>query len=401
MATLTINYTPQYAGSHRICYRIQASPANSYCCLVDSTPSSIGVPKSYVINIGASPCSGVPGVDTESCDPVIYEGYVQPTCDPDSSLDQRVAWNFDFNVTPTCTSYEVTCSSSGVLGMNITNPGSGYNPLSPPAVTIAAPTGSGPVQATGTAVIGNGAITGTTVLNSGAGYTDGTYPFCPLTGGTGTGADASVVISGGAVVGFILGNEGSGYSDSDNLSLDTGVVGVPGTPADVEVTSDLGELTSVLITTGGAGYIVVPSATVAAPGGMGVTATITAEMSPCSEMQSFDCVEDDADPGITIPFLETVVMCSKTTPVADDGYTITEGDPCCDCAQHTISVLGSDITVPLIYWTSCDGSSTRDLVSVVNQESGFTTSVCAIQGSVGIYPEYESLVDVIVTGPCS
>lgn len=75
------------------------------------------------------------------------------------------------------------------------------------------------------AVISFGAITG------GSGYTNGTYTNVALTGGTGTGAKATVVVSGGAVTSVSIpagDNAGTGYLATDSLSAAAASIGGTG-----------------------------------------------------------------------------------------------------------------------------------------------------------------------------
>jgi hypothetical protein len=61
----------------------------------------------------------------------------------------------------------------------------------------------------------------TTILNSGADYTTGTYTNIPLTGGSGSGATAVVTVSGAGLVSNIqIQDGGSGYRRGDFLSVD-------------------------------------------------------------------------------------------------------------------------------------------------------------------------------------
>jgi len=73
------------------------------------------------------------------------------------------------------------------------------------------------IPATGIATLG--AITG------GSGYTDGTYSNVPLTGGTGTGATATIVVVGGIVTSVTIIDGGLGYTASDSLSASTTDIG--------------------------------------------------------------------------------------------------------------------------------------------------------------------------------
>jgi len=400
MSTITVTYTPQSTGSHRICYRVQATPANTYCCEVDVTPSVIGVPKNYIITIGAFPCGSVPGVDLESCDPVVYEGYVQPVCEEESSLAERSPWSTNFVVVPTCKQYDIACIVSGVQSILITNKGSGYNPGVPPNVTIDAPTGAPPVQATGLAIVGLGVASAGFIIFQGAGYTNGVYPNCPLTGGSGAGLLATVVITLGQISSITITNGGTGYLVGDVVAPDTFVVGVPGVAGSYQITvSDYGEVNSVTITNPGDGYIVVPNVVFDPPPGPGVTTLGTAQMEPCASFAGTDCEGADVDPNIEIAFLDTKTLCSKGPIVLPAEYSVGGGvDPCCNCVEYQITVLSG--VVPQIYYTQCIGSSTRDMVELINQVAPFSINVCAINDSVGVTPGYEANVLISLIGPC-
>jgi|SRR6478672_13084658 len=75
-------------------------------------------------------------------------------------------------------------------------PANGYNAIA----TLAAPTG-------------------------GSSYTNGTYTDVPLTGGSGTGARATIVVASNAVTTVTLTAKGEGYAVSDSLSAQLGPVG--------------------------------------------------------------------------------------------------------------------------------------------------------------------------------
>jgi hypothetical protein len=63
-----------------------------------------------------------------------------------------------------------------------------------------------------------GAVNQISITNVGSGYTNGTYRFIALTGGTGTGASATIVVVGGSISTVALENAGSGYTQNDLLS---------------------------------------------------------------------------------------------------------------------------------------------------------------------------------------
>ena len=65
---------------------------------------------------------------------------------------------------------------------------------------------------------GTGGVNVVTIGNAGSGYTNGTYSYIALTGGSGTGATATVVVSGGAVTSVTIQNRGTGYVVGNTLS---------------------------------------------------------------------------------------------------------------------------------------------------------------------------------------
>lgn len=63
-------------------------------------------------------------------------------------------------------------------------------------------------------------------ITAGSSYTDGTYTAIPLSGGTGTGATATIVVAGGYVIEVTLENKGSGYTVADVLTANLAPVGI-------------------------------------------------------------------------------------------------------------------------------------------------------------------------------
>jgi len=62
-----------------------------------------------------------------------------------------------------------------------------------------------------------GAATGT-IVNAGSGYTNGTYTYKSFTGGTGTGAQATIVVAGNAVTSVVITASGRNYAVGNFLS---------------------------------------------------------------------------------------------------------------------------------------------------------------------------------------
>ncbi len=76
-----------------------------------------------------------------------------------------------------------------------------------------------------------GAITG------GSGYTDNTYTNVPLTGGSGENAKATIVVSGGAVTSVTITSRGAGYQVGDSLSASNTNLGGAGAGFAIPVTA--------------------------------------------------------------------------------------------------------------------------------------------------------------------
>lgn len=60
---------------------------------------------------------------------------------------------------------------------------------------------------------------------AGSGYTNGTYTDIPLSGGSGTGASATITVAGGIVTVVTLVNKGIGYAVADSLTANLAPVG--------------------------------------------------------------------------------------------------------------------------------------------------------------------------------
>jgi hypothetical protein len=63
-----------------------------------------------------------------------------------------------------------------------------------------------------------GAILEGTIVDDGSGYTDGTYEYEPLTGGSGTGAVANITVTSGVVTDVVIIGKGTGYKVDEQLS---------------------------------------------------------------------------------------------------------------------------------------------------------------------------------------
>jgi len=74
-------------------------------------------------------------------------------------------------------------------------------------------------------------------ITAGAAYTDGTYTAVALTGGTGTGALATIIVAGGVVITVTVTYQGKGYTAGDTLSASAADIGGTGSGFSVPVSS--------------------------------------------------------------------------------------------------------------------------------------------------------------------
>jgi len=166
----------------------------------------------------------------------------------------------------------VGVKTGGISSFSVGTAGSGYvSTATPPAVTIAAPTDAGGIQAVGTAVLSGGAITAIAVSAGGSGYS-GTVTVSVTGTGGGSGFSGTVTLSSGAIASVDVVSGGSGYKGTVTATFSGG--GGSGASAGT-VTVATSSITGVTVSTAGTGYTSAPSVTIAAPPS-GTTAVATA-----------------------------------------------------------------------------------------------------------------------------
>ena len=162
---------------------------------------------------------------------------------------------------------DAVLSAGSVGGVSITAQGSGYT-----SATIAFTGGGGGSGAAGTVIISTGIVSGTTSLVGGSGYT--TAPTISFSGGGGgSGAAATATVLAGAVTGITITNAGTGYTSPPTIAFSG-----PGTGASATaVITGAGKVIGVNITSPGSGYTSAPTATIS---GTGSGATARATLAP-------------------------------------------------------------------------------------------------------------------------
>lgn len=150
-------------------------------------------------------------------------------------------------------------NAGGVGAVNVTAGGTGYT--SPPAVAF---TGGGGSGAAGTAIIGSG-VSSIAVTNGGSGYT--TAPAVSFSGGGGSGAEATATVVGETVTAVTVTNPGSGYTSAPTVAFSG-----PGTTAAATASIDGGIVTGVTITNPGTGYTNAPAVGFSGGGGSSAAA---------------------------------------------------------------------------------------------------------------------------------
>ena len=388
MSTITINYTANYLGDHRICYR--NTGALTYCCLLD-TVTALG-PQTFVIDFSIAPdfCFGLPEEVTpplvSDCGPVEYDGYIQPICEIFGSLNNRTPFTASFTTVPTCLQYNIGCLEAGVKEINIQNPGSTYDVI--PGYVIS---GAG-----GAALdIHMASYTGgASVFFGGTGvppYSDG--DILTVVGGTGTAVQLQVNV-GGQVGGVIQPGGVTVIAIGDYTVLPVNPVSVIGGTGlgatfDIEY-SVLSATAPVIFGT----YIAIPTIIFDPPAGAGNTTLGTVVMFPCFSVivpPTCGIILDNGIPNpgktIQITFLESAQFCTTLgTPVVPLDYSVGI-DPfnttCCGCVILTASAIKGAV---LDFWYT--DADTHDFI-YLDPPGGFpgpgpiVTAVNAIPGSWG------------------
>jgi hypothetical protein len=196
-------------------------------------------------------------------------------------------------------------SSSGIVSVNITSPGSGYTQA--PKVVFSHGNGWNSVNAEGTATVTNGAVTGVTISNPGTGYLPGDSPSVTFTEGVDVPATATANFS-YSLTGFSGFTAGSLYTST----APTVTISGDGTGATAHAIM-AGNIAKVNVTNPGSGYTSVPKVVISDSKG-NVDLAATADMTDSGPIASITYVKPAAgypvyDKSLPAP---TVVITSAT-----------------------------------------------------------------------------------------
>lgn len=102
-ATITVLFTSNYTGDHRICWKDCLS-MGPYDCTTIVTCLGGGMGCSTTISVT---------VDDATCENACFDGYVQAVCEDAGSMTGRVAWTTSYTPTNACEAITLTCTPGG------------------------------------------------------------------------------------------------------------------------------------------------------------------------------------------------------------------------------------------------------------------------------------------------
>ncbi len=185
--------------------------------------------------------------------------------------------------TPATASAAVAAPNGVVTGLTITNPGSGYNTTTP-SVSIAPP----PSASATAVINGSGVVTAINVDNGGIGYPASPAPTVTLSAPNSAAASATATINAaGQVTALTVTNPGFGYTSVPTVTIapqfqvppqGTGVNPAPtvtAAPSAVATINGSGVVNGVTITSVGGEYVTPPTVTFSAPGQAYATAAVS------------------------------------------------------------------------------------------------------------------------------
>tara|TARA_B110000503_G_scaffold97996_1_gene146915 strand:- start:292 stop:951 length:660 start_codon:yes stop_codon:yes gene_type:complete len=118
--TLQVDITANYTGDHRICWRIGTS--GPYDCTTIITCAGLGLTCSAFISVDLTPYN-------IQCDDIIFEGYAQPICYPESAISGRIPFAVVYTPIWPCVFWEGTKNAGAGIVLDFGDDCAG-NPVS-------------------------------------------------------------------------------------------------------------------------------------------------------------------------------------------------------------------------------------------------------------------------------
>jgi hypothetical protein len=179
----------------------------------------------------------------------------------------------------------------------LTDSGAGYIPGNYGSVLITGGSGTGAI-----ATISVDGVSGN-ITNPGSGYLpDESYVGVPLIGGTGNGAECAVVTDQNGEISFVtLTTQGVGYSNGDVLTVNNSDVGGQGSGFEYTITSNPGQVTSILFSDKGTGY------------------QVNDVLQPYGVITNISTTVDDQFLEMVVPSVEGIQLGSTVTKISGTG----------------------------------------------------------------------------------
>jgi hypothetical protein len=395
-ATITVDFTANYSGDHRVCWRVMGS-GDPYDC-------------STIVNCagGATACQAIftADVNTTSCDgEVFFEGYIQAICEDILSTQGRLPFTTSFVPNPTCLRHEVLCLFGEVEAVQILDPGINYDIGDTVVITR---DGADTQVADATLTIsgvGDGVInTITGLLSGGLGYI--ATEVLTINGAAGAGGTITIdsILPGGIIDTFTLTTNGAGYIGPFSFT------GGSGAGADFDIVNgvdydDFGSILGFNIVVPGA-YEIPPVITITSATGQDFDARVLLEPCPAYDNIGTDCIGGDMvqiAPG-ALEVGAIWATCLATGPLAGpneyeviqigccipEDTDIEPNDTCVD--YHFDNATGIQ---QVVHVTDCNGDDHALVVP-----DGVSIDRCCVNGGV-IDPGLPGLTITNTGAPCT
>lgn len=371
--TINVAFTANQAGEHRLCWRVLGDPSYDCSTLVSCVGGGASCTATIQSNVNNTSCDG----------PVTIEGYIQPTCEDELSVSNRLYWSTTFTPNVICERYEVSCLKGPLSTVELVNKGSNYSMSD--TITIVRDIDDPEVTDGALSIVslGTGVINSITYLTTGGtGYTAG--DVLTIVGSAGSGGTITIDTVGGpgTIASYTLTTGGSGYIGPFTFT------GGTGTGANFLLRNgidydDSGSILSISVVNQGL-YSKKPTLTVS--GGTG--AILDVKLSPCT---GYNAGTDCDGNNVTIAALrvgDTCGVCLVGGISAPTGHFSEIRSGCCIpgdssspvCFTYSVTNdMGSSLTT--INYMKCNGQ-----IDSFALPAGSTISVCAVEDGI-IHPD--------------